>query len=252
MNDDVKWWSPDELAVTEERVRSSLRDAPPDIRNDYAAYGALVSGADPMVSGLYLHNEFESWRIARVCADYAYLVARTSPCNPQSIADVGCGAGFTTVGLHRRWPDARVVGFELSHDAVAYARQHWSSCDFVQGAVRPDAPLINGPFDVILCQEFYPFTRTAAASDHAQWLELVRRNLTAEGVGIITVSSANTQCINSTFSILQKQFSLRRVHFAAPRLARYLPICLSRAAGSLLRRVRPHWARSIYLVRKNP
>jgi SAM-dependent methyltransferase len=252
MKNEAEWWTPDELVATEERIRLGLLDTTPDVRNDYGSYGALAGGADPVTSGLYLHNEFESWRIATVCADYLRLVVRTRRETPSCIADLGCGAGFTTDGLKQQWPSAHVVGFELSHDAVTYARRKWSACEFIQGAVRLDASLAGGPYDVILCQEFYPFTRTASASDHAQWLELVSSNLSARGVGIVTVSSANRQCINTTYSDLRLQFNLRRVHLAAPRLARKLPFVLSRAAGSLLRVVRPQWARSIYLLHKNP
>jgi len=250
MTSEPEWWTPDQLTATEEQVRVSLRDTMPDIRNDYGSYGALAEGADPVTSGLYLHNEFESWRVATLCADYLHLMARTSGESPARIADLGCGAGFTTVGLKQQWPNAQVVGFELSHDAVAYARRRWSACEFIQGAVRLNKPLIGAPFDLILCQEFYPFTRTAAASDHAQWLELISSNLSARGVGIVTVSSATRQCINTTYPDLHRQLNLQRVHLAAPRLGRRLPHVLSRAAGSLLRIARPKWARSVYLLRK--
>ncbi|NCX36850.1 MAG: hypothetical protein EBX19_09685 [Actinobacteria bacterium] len=48
MKNEAEWWTPDELAATEERIRLGLRDTTPDVRNDYGSYGALAGGADPV------------------------------------------------------------------------------------------------------------------------------------------------------------------------------------------------------------
>jgi SAM-dependent methyltransferase len=245
---EAPWWSPEVLAAKERLVRSGVDEASSDIRNDYAAYKSLNAGADPIASGLYLHNEFDWKRIRAVCADYRRIVGSVSLQQPGRIADLGSGAGFTTEGLRRTWPGATVVGFELSEDAVEYARRQWPHCRFTPGAIRHDSPLADGPFDLIVCQEFYPFTRTDRLDDHRQWIEFVRANLSPGGVGLITVTSSNTESINSTFAVLRHASNVGRVRLAAPRLARKLPFVLSRIAGSALATVRPSWSRSIYVA----
>jgi len=247
-SEETPWWSPEVLAEKERLVRSGIDDASSDIRNDYAAYKFLSAGADPIASGLYLHNEFDWTRIGAVCADYRRIVQSVTSKQPERIADLGAGAGFTTEGLRRAWPGATVVGFELSEDAVTYARRQWSKCRFESGAIRHDAALAGGPFDLILCQEFYPFTRTGRADDHRQWIDFLRVNLAPGGVALITVTSSNTESINATYATLRRESELGRIRLAAPRLARRLPFVLSRMAGSTLAVVRPAWSRSIYVV----
>jgi SAM-dependent methyltransferase len=244
------WWSPEVLAEKERRVRAGLDAAASDIKNDYAAYKALAHGADPLASGLYLHNEFDPRRVTTVCRDYFAITSAATEQSPRNVADLGSGAGFTTAGLKRVWPDATVVGFELSEDAVAFARRQWPACSFRSGAIRPDEPLAGGPFDVIICQEFYPFTRTDRLSDHETWVEFLRANLTADGVALVMVTTVNVESINATYGSLRTRFPIRRVRLAAPRLARRLPRVLSRIAGDVLAVVRPAWARSIYVVRR--
>lgn len=243
------WWSPEILAETERRIRSGADAASGDIRNDYGSYKALVAGADPFTSGLYLHNEFDRRRVDTVCRDYRRIARSFSVDEPRKVADLGSGAGFTTAGLRRMWPHASVVGFELSEDAVNFARTQWPECTFHAGAIRPDVPLVDGPYDVILCQEFYPFTRTRDHRDHETWLSFLRANLTESGVALVMVTTSNDESINANYAALRNRRSMRRILLAAPRLARLLPYALSRLAGAVLAAVRPPWARSIYVVR---
>ena len=247
-SEEVPWWSPEMLAEKERRVRSGFDSASSDVRNDYAAYKSLTAGADPLASGLYLHNEFDEQRIRTLCSDYHRIVRAFGGSAPRRIADLGSGAGFTTEGLRRRWPEATVVGFELSEDAVLYARRQWPRCRFESGAIRHDVALAGGPFDLILCQEFYPFTRTGRIADHSRWIDFLNANLAAGGVALITVTSSNAESINATYAALHRGVGLQRIRLAAPRLARRLPFVLSRAAGSALAVLRPSWSRSVYVV----
>lgn len=47
---------------------------------------------------------------------------RLSP-PPGSILDVGCGGGHFAMNLAKRFPQARVVGTDISSDAIAYAQE---------------------------------------------------------------------------------------------------------------------------------
>lgn len=244
------WWSPEVLAEREREIRSGEGDEATDIRNDFASYKALVDGKDAAAAGLYMHNECEPWRINTVCRDYGRIVQGALGRAPQSAADFGCGAGFTTDGLQRLWPKASVYGFDVSVDAVTFAEQRWPNCRFVAGAIAPDTPLVGAPFDFVLCQEFYPFTRTGSTESHREWLGLLARNLNPRGVAVIMVSAGTGESINDTYETLRSEFSLKRVRVAAPRIARHLPSSLVQVAGRVLLPVKPVWVRNLYVLTK--
>lgn len=245
-----EWWSPEALAARERGIRSGADAEATDVRNDFASYKALVSGSDETASGLYMHNEVQPWRIDTMCRDYAAVVRSNRVNEPNRIADLGCGAGFTTAGLQRTWPKANVTGFDVSIDAVQFARAQWQQCRFVDGAVAPDKPIIDAPFDLLLCQEFYPFTRTGDATAHRQWLRCLLNNTSNDGLAIIMVAASTHDSINDTYAELRREFTLRRVQVAAPRISRRLPFAVSRMVAMLLRDVRPGWVRNLYVLRR--
>ncbi len=53
---------------------------------------------------------------------------------PRRILEVGCGEGHVTARLQRRFPDAHVLGTDLSPEIVAEARRRHPACAF---EVRP-------------------------------------------------------------------------------------------------------------------
>ncbi len=243
------WWSPEVLAEREREVRTGNDPANEDVRNDFASYRALASGADMSQAGLFMHNECEPWRVDTVCRGYEAIVRAALGRLPRTIADLGCGAGFTTDGLKRTWPDAVVHGFDVSHDAVTVARSRWPACHFTQAALSPDATVPQSPYDFILCQEFYPFTRTGEIADHRSWLGCLSRSLAPGGVAVAMISAATLESINDTFDSLRSDFALRRVRVAAPRISRRLPFAASRASAAVLHMVKPLWVRNLYVLR---
>lgn len=50
------------------------------------------------------------------------LLARVGAVAPRTVVDAGCGPGHLTAELVRRWPGARVSGFDASPEMVAQAR----------------------------------------------------------------------------------------------------------------------------------
>lgn len=73
---------------------------------------------------------------------------------PTSILDVGCGGGLFTLRLAARYPEAQVIGIDISHEAIAFAqdhlKQHQPSLTNVQFFV-PESPQLNEnvQFDVV-------------------------------------------------------------------------------------------------------
>jgi SAM-dependent methyltransferase len=73
----------------------------------------------------------------------------------QRVADVGCGAGWSTIAMARAFPQADVVGFDMDDASVDDARRNADTQGVpVRFEVRDAQSLAgDGPFDVILVLE---------------------------------------------------------------------------------------------------
>jgi len=71
------------------------------------------------------------------------LLARVPHAAPQSVVDLGCGAGNLAPLLMARWPDALLTGVDSSPEMLARARAAHLQAQFVQGDIgawRPARP----------------------------------------------------------------------------------------------------------------
>ncbi len=69
------------------------------------------------------------------------------------ILDLCCGTGLSTLALRREYPDASIVGLDVSPGMLALARQkrELAGVTFVLGdAMDPEAVGVRGPFDGVL------------------------------------------------------------------------------------------------------
>lgn len=76
------------------------------------------------------------------------------PQKPRTILDVGCGGGLFTLRLAKRYPDARVVGIDLSEEAIAFANKQSQEHPEIkniqfQVSTSPHLDYPPGSFDVI-------------------------------------------------------------------------------------------------------
>lgn len=71
------------------------------------------------------------------------------------VADVGCGAGWSTIAIARAFPRAEVIGFDADEASIADARQNASAQEVAVRFEVRDAVAIadHGPFDLILVLE---------------------------------------------------------------------------------------------------
>jgi tRNA(adenine34) deaminase len=247
-DNDLSWWSPQAIALQEAEVRARADQGELDVRNDFASYRALADGRDPVSAGLHLHNPYKEQHVDALCRDYSNIWRKVSLSAPSSVADLGCGAGYTTAGLKRLWPGAAVHGIDVSEDAIRFARARWGSCQFESRAIDPYEQTYSNTFDFVLCQEFYPFTRTSSSDEHRLWFRFLRRSVTSIGLAVITVSSANRESVNATFGELQEEFQLTRYTLSSPRISRRVPFALSRILGEILSKAKPEWARDIFII----
>ena len=84
------------------------------------------------------YHEFSDHRL-RTALD---LMDRVPLADPRRVYDLGCGSGHVTRMLADRWPDATVVGIDISPQMLAQARETPSRVQWEQGDLaewRPDA-----------------------------------------------------------------------------------------------------------------
>ena len=84
---------------------------------------------------------------------FADLVARVGATDPRVVVDLGCGDGPLTLGLARRWPDARIVGVDSSAEMLAAARAHDGAgrVEWVQASAEEWQPAdVGAPVDVLV------------------------------------------------------------------------------------------------------
>lgn len=71
------------------------------------------------------------------------------------VADVGCGAGWSTIAVARAFPHAEVIGFDADEASIGDARRH-AAAEGVRARfdVRDAAAIVDeGPFDLVLILE---------------------------------------------------------------------------------------------------
>ncbi|GAA6526370.1 methyltransferase domain-containing protein [Intrasporangium sp. DVR] len=74
------------------------------------------------------------------------LVGRIPTPAPRRVVDIGCGPGDLTLGLARRWPDARVVGVDSSPEMLAQARSRdvEGRVEWVESRAEEWDPVLSG------------------------------------------------------------------------------------------------------------
>jgi ubiquinone/menaquinone biosynthesis C-methylase UbiE len=79
----------------------------------------------------------------------AIFLAAGSTMVPAAVLDVGCGTGRLLREAHRRWPDATVVGVDISPGMIAEARRRATYGQFVVGPAE-HLPLESESVDLAL------------------------------------------------------------------------------------------------------
>ncbi len=103
-------------------------------------------------SALYMKFENERTRAARD------LVAQIPAFNPSSIFDLGCGPGNGTELLAAAFPNATIVGLDLSDNMLAVARTRVAFAQFVKQDIE----------FLVSCREGGPHLRQCGIAFRAQ------------------------------------------------------------------------------------
>lgn len=118
-------------------TRPQKNDVSLEMRFAARADEATLAKMNDWNSALYLKFERERTRAARD------LLAHIPDFSPGSVYDLGCGPGNSTELLTARFPQARIVGIDLSDDMLDVARGRAGGADFVKDDIaswRPSAP----------------------------------------------------------------------------------------------------------------
>ena len=224
-----QWFAPEILAEEQWKTRQALPSTL-GCDGDFGSYAKANRGDGLATSGIESHNLVHTR--GRV-AQYARILNQRTF---SRIADIGCGLGMTTNALAQQFPGARVVGFEVSTDAVEFARRTFPVCQFIEMAISPDVPLGEN-FDLILCQEFYPFTRTGDFDVHRAFVNHFIKYLAPGGALLIELSERNhEQTILASLDNLG--MPTRVCHLPFDKINRNLPIYnIARMISWLMARV---------------
>jgi ubiquinone/menaquinone biosynthesis C-methylase UbiE len=119
----------------------------------YADYGSdLIEGQAAMNRTMFLHQLGKEW-LPAIPDVHARLLAAP----PARIADVGCGAGWSSISMAQSYPRVLVDGFDLDEASIELARANLKSTgvsDRCQFHVRDAAdPQLAGHYDLVTAFE---------------------------------------------------------------------------------------------------
>lgn len=137
---------------------------------------------------------------------------------PQTVVDVGCGAGFLCFVLSSRLPDVRIVGVEQGHAQVARARRlveatHASAVTFDEADafawVPPDRP------DVVTCLDVLEYV-----DNDAEFLQRIATWLVPRGALVLHCRAVPTPRRTAAFRAVDPHFDGRtRAGYSVAELA---------------------------------
>ena len=86
-------------------------------------------------------------------------LAKSIEINPQKIIDIGCGIGNSTAVLAERFPDAEIIGADISDSMLEYARNAHPSIKFIKLDAEHDLGKMNDRYDIVFsnaCIQWIP------------------------------------------------------------------------------------------------
>ena len=147
-------------------------------------------------------NEFYSRFSGNLLADYVYGNRRIEaaiehalywiPANARKVLDVGCGIGWSTSEIKRSWPEAFVLGVDLSSESIQIARTLFelNRLGFVPHDITQGHAPLQPPFDVIVMLDVYEHIARETRSKLHQVLDEI---LEPGGMVVLTLPSVSHQ-----------------------------------------------------------
>ena len=78
-----------------------------------------------------------------------------APKSPKRILEIGCGVGYICAKMKKKWPDAKVVGLDISSESIKKAQELFAFTDI--DFIETDIPFtdLDGNFDLIILMDVY-------------------------------------------------------------------------------------------------
>lgn len=83
------------------------------------------------------------------------LLAEWAPANPKRILEIGCGIGATSWRMARAWPQAEVIGADVSPASIEVAQTCFQRPNLTYRAGLVKEGVFEGKFDLILLMDVY-------------------------------------------------------------------------------------------------
>jgi 2-polyprenyl-3-methyl-5-hydroxy-6-metoxy-1,4-benzoquinol methylase len=146
----------------------------------YARYGKdMREGQAGMNRAMFLHQLGQEWLPA-----IPDVHARLQAGPPAKVADIGMGAGWSSIGMAQNFPKILVDGFDLDEASIALAQENIRAAgleDRVTAQVRDAAdPLLAGQYDLVTA-----FEALHDMSDPVGVLRAMRRLINRDGAVIV-------------------------------------------------------------------
>lgn len=176
------WFDPENLAKTEKGFRER---SPVGLKaqGDFGGYAEANRGAG-VPEEVKAHNLLDPDVRTRI---YRALLRREEF---KQVADIGCGLGHTAAALSQNFHTSSVTGLDISTDACEWAQRQWPALKFIAQAISSEG-LGGRYFDFIVCQEFYPFTRTNDWEFQNGMIDGLVKALAPHGLLLIVLTERN-------------------------------------------------------------
>lgn len=233
MSNEADWWKPENLQANEKQFREIADSTKLDVNNDFGSYRKVLLTGGITDSKLGLHNDLNPLKRIRAVNKLFKKI------KPENILDAGCGMGFTTAALADFYSNSKVLGVDISNDAIEYSTQTHKKAKFLSMALPPNSEKL-GNFDLIFCFEFYPFTRNSDQKIQAQFINYFAQQLSPHGKIVIYQLWGNPKSLSSVIdkvieSLPHLKFFIHTIPH--PRLTQYLPSYIAKGFGFLIEKI---------------
>lgn len=95
------------------------------------------------------------------------LAEKIGLANPETILDIGCGPGNSTAVLRKKYPNAKILGIDVSENMIETAKKTYPDMDFLLLDAGKDLDKLNRTFDAAFsnaCIQWIPNHRTLIPS----------------------------------------------------------------------------------------
>lgn len=134
------------------------------------------------------------------------LINRLPNLNYKSILDIGCGSGMSTFPLEKRYPQANIVGVDMSSEMLEKAKQTKSTIQWVQrDCSKPLDDL--GRFDLIFSNAFLHWL--GSLDNQEKFLSNVSKMLNPNGVLAVQLPNRNDMEVNMCIDAVASEYGTK-------------------------------------------